>query len=133
MEDRKLWNGGKKKVKAYLTLSGKHKSMHFSKDAIRLIGVPSHISFRVNKEFSTLVVVPSNGNENLSFRVPENLCTDNNVNMAVSSKKFVGKLMEANDFRETTTYLIGGIYSEVNNALVFPMSEAEEYCGKKYI
>lgn len=128
---RKLWNGNKTQAKLEVSLYGKQNAINIGKDVLRVIGAPTHITIKINKEMDSFIVMPCEGKAPMSFRVPENIMLDRHKQMKITSQSFVIGLLSVNGLEIERTYKIEGIYSEKNNAVVFNMSDCWIYGEKK--
>ncbi len=126
-DNRKLWNGTKRKANLMVSIHGRKSTIHIGKDVIRVIGAPGYVSLKVNQGMDSFIVVPSAEKEPLSFRVPDNLMFDHNKMLRVSSQSFVIGLLAMNDLDFNYTYRVWGTYSEKNNAVVFNMADIQVY------
>lgn len=127
MENGKLWRGNKNFVNLIISLYGTSSSIHIYKDVIRVMGVPSFISFRVNKDMDSLMILPCEERDELSFRVPEDILFSPNRKMRIISMNFVGGLMIMNGMDTNRTYRVEGYYLESKNAVVFPLGEGKMF------
>ena len=121
----RLWNGEKKNVRLEMSFYGKSNSIHISKDAIRVIGAPPYICFKINREMDSIAVAPCKEQDILSFKVPEDIYFVHRVQMRVTSQSFVGGLMIRNGMEPLHTYKVNGTYLEKENAVVFHLADKQ--------
>ena len=126
MSEKALSNN-RKTARVHITLRGKGQSIYISKDAIRLIGTPRYITLRVNSAMDSLLIEESLENNRLSFKVPDDLYSNRNSKMQIASKSFVSGMMTSNALDPDETYIVEGMYSERNNAIVFSVKDARIY------
>lgn len=133
-DKRKLWRGNKNKVKLEISIYGRVNVINIGKDVLRVIGAPSHICLKINKEMDSFAVMPCEPAEPMAFKVPDDIMFNTRKQMKVTSRSFVIGLLSINGLEFEHTYKISGIYSENNNAVVFNMSDiwifGEEKAGK---
>ncbi len=122
-DKRRLWRGNKNKAKLEISIYGRINVIHIGKDVLRVIGAPSHICFKINKEMDSFAVMPCEPAETMAFKVPEDIMLNTRKQMKVTSQSFVIGLLSINGLGSEHTYKISGIYSENNNAVVFNMSD----------
>lgn len=126
-QSKRLGLGNKRSVRIEISLSGKRKEIHISKDVVRLLGTPAYLCLKVNKERNSIAVMPCPGKEYMSFKVPKDIQFGNMVSMRVCSKPFVDLILDANGYKNNCTYQVSGAYSEKNNAVVFNMEDLRLY------
>lgn len=126
-DNRKLWNGNKRRVNLLASIYGRKKSICISKDVLRVIGAPTHVCFKITQDMDSFVIIPCSEKEPMSFRVPDNILFDKHKQMKVTSQSFVVDLLAMNDLDFNRTYRIWGAYSEKNNAVVFNMADVQIY------
>ena len=97
--------------------------IHIGKDVLRVIGTPSHICLKINKEMDPFAVMPCEPAEPMAFKLPEDIMLNTRKQMKVTSQSFVIGLLPINGLGSEYTYKISGIYSENNNAVFFNMSD----------
>lgn len=122
-DKRKLWRGNKNKVRLEISIYGRINVLHIGKDVLRVIGAPSHICLKINKEMDSFAVMPCEPAEPMSFKVPDDITLNTRKQMKITSQSFVIGLLSVNGLDLGHTYKISGIYSENNNAVVFNMSD----------
>lgn len=126
-DNKKLWNGNKRKANLLLSIYGKKNSVSVGKDVLRVIGAPTHICIKINQGMDSFLVMPCSEKDPMSFRVPDNINFDGHKQMTVTSQSFVIGLLAMNDLDFNCTYRIIGTYSEKNNAVVFNMADIQVY------
>lgn len=126
-QGKRLGLGNKRSVRIEISISGKRKEIHFSKDVVRLLGTPAYLCMKVNKERNSIAVMPCPGKEYMSFKVPNGIQFGKMVSMRVCSKPFVDLILAANGYKNDCTYQVSGVYSEKNNAVVFNMEDLRLY------
>jgi len=126
-DKRKLWRGNKNKVKLEISIYSRINVIHIGKDVLRVIGAPSHICLKINKEMDSFVVMPCEPAEPMAFKVPDGIMLNPRKQMKVTSQSFVIGLLSVNELEFGHTYKIPGIYSESNNAVVFNITSVIQY------
>lgn len=122
-QQKKLWRGNKNKARLEISIYGRINAIHIGKDVLRVIGAPSHICLKINREMDSFAVMPCEPTEPMAFRIPDGIMFSNRKQMKVTSQSFVIGLLSVNGLEVGHTYKISGIYSENNNAVVFHMSD----------
>ena len=131
MKGKKLWNGNKHVVRLLASIYGKKNAILIGKDVLRVLGGPSHICLKVNKNMDSFLVTPCSERDAMSFKVPENIYECARPQMDVVSRSFVIGLMAMNDLDFDATYNLNGTYSEKYNAVVFNVADAQLYERKE--
>ena len=131
LNSEKLWKGNKKSVRLRISFYGKQNTVQIGKDVVRVLGAPQFISIRINKDMSSILLEAAEEQHKLAFKVPTDLYTNNNAHMKIKSVAFVNSVMTRNALESTQTYLIEGIYSEKNNAVIFNLADAVLYDTSK--
>lgn len=127
LENRKLWNGNKRKVSLLASIYGKKNTLFIGKDVLRVLGGPTHICLKVNQKMDSFLVTPCAEKDPMSFKVPKDILMTPRPEMHVVSQSFVIGLLAMNDLDFENTYNMSGIYSEKHNAVVFNMADARLY------
>ncbi len=107
------------RVNLWMTIYGKRERIFFTKDVIRILGVPNFICIRVNAEWNSVLVMPCADKDYLSFRVPNDILSEPNKKMEFRSKAFTDTLLKSNGLDRQGTYTVQGWYFEKRNVLVF--------------
>jgi len=106
-----------------ISIYGRINVIYIGKDVLRVIGAPSHICLKINKEMDSFAVMPCEPTEPMAFKIPDDIMLNTRKQMKVTSQSFVIGLLSINGLEFEHTYKISGIYSENNNAVVFNMSD----------
>lgn len=131
----KLWTGVKTKANVRMSIRGYANELQIGKDVIRVLGAPAYITLKLNKNMDSIMIVGASDKQKLSFKVPAGYYLGRCKQMRVSSKSFVSGILSYNGLDVNATYQFEGVYSEVNNAVIFDLNEAEEYSvlGKRVV
>lgn len=127
MDDEvKLWNPWITRTSANLRIAfyGRSSRVQIGKDVLRVIGAPSYITVRINRNMDSLVIEAAQEKHKLSFKVPDGIMLSHNMQMLLTSESFVHGVMLRNELDLNETYEVPGIYSEKNNAVVFNMADS---------
>ncbi len=116
----------KEKVKLGLSINGSRKRLHLGKDVLRVMGLPTYIGIKVNRQYDSFYFEPCDKKEILSFKVPENLVLNGRAQMEFVSLEFVERLFFLNGLSLDKTYFLEGKYAPAKNAVVFFMADARE-------
>lgn len=98
-------------------------TIHIFRDAIRAIGTPGYIRFWLESNGKAMLLEPYDRKTFTSFRVPENLYSENGC-MRISSKRFCDLLAARLCWRADCSYKIFGQLFEKQRILVFDFSSA---------
>lgn len=102
-----------------MTIYGKRERIFFTKDVIRILGVPNYICIRVNAGWNSVLIMPCADKDYLSFKVPSGILSEPNKKMEFRSKAFTDTLLKRNGLALQGTYTVQGWYFENRNALIF--------------
>lgn len=127
----KLWNGQKNTVKLYISLYGPTHCLRIWKDVVRVLGGPQYISFRLNKDMSSMLIECAEEKHKLSFKIADDFYLNAEQEMKVISTSFVEGLMIRNELDLAESYHVEGVYSEKNNVVVFNLRNAEKLCNEE--
>ena len=61
----------------------------------------------------------------MSFRVPQDLFSNENEQFVITSKSFVSEILLYNNLNNESTYRLLGYYSEKENAMFFNMNNIQ--------
>ena len=61
----------------------------------------------------------------MSFRIPQGLFSNENVQFIITSKSFVSGILAGNNLNYENTYRLLGYYSEKENAMFFNMNNIQ--------
>ena len=106
-----------------LTLQGARCCISVSKEVIKALGKPSHVSIKISDNHDSLSVFPCDEDDVMAFRVPVKLFTDHKCVMRINSKRFVHGIMKTNQMNISKTYVLSGEYLEEKNTAVFSLVE----------
>ncbi len=98
-------------------------TIHIFRDAIRAIGTPEYVRFRVERNGRTMLLEPYDRKTFTSFHVPENLYSENGC-MGISSKRFCDLLAAKLCWRTDCSYKVFGKLFEKQRIIVFDFSSA---------
>ena len=98
-------------------------TIHIFRDAIRAIGTPKYIRFRLGKNEKAILLEPYDRKTFTSFCVPRNLYSENGC-MRISSKPFCDLLAAKLCWRTDCSYRAFGRLFEKQKVIVFDFSSA---------
>ena len=114
----------------FASFYGKDFRIYFTKTVMRTLGKPQYICLKINKDRSSFLVMPCEGKDVMSFRVPENLFSERGAKMRIRSQGFVMDLFFRNGLDIEQTYRVEGEYLEKHNAVVFNVKKAVNFNGQ---
>ncbi len=123
----RLWSGSKKSASLRISLYGRTHVLQIGKDVVRVLGAPPYLALRINQEMDSLLIESAMEKHRLSFKVADDLYSNKNRQMTITSISFIIGLMTRNAMDLKETYQIEGVYSEKNNAVVFNLKDARVY------
>ena len=110
---------------ASISLDGKKNRLRVSVDAIRQLGMPSHICIRCSDSLDAIVIAACEGKYVMSFKVPERMLRVEDCPCEITSKQFIHMLMTANQLEHEKTYRFPGEMSESGRYMRFCISKQD--------
>lgn len=107
-----------------LSIYGKNYTFHIFKDVIRALNTPKYLCLKT-KDLNSIAIMPTKTEENMSFRVPENLLEDKSKQFVITSKPFVENVFNANNLDLQKSYRMVGYHLEKENAVIFDVKTAK--------
>lgn len=114
----------KKYINLAILISGKSYTIRVFKDVIRILNCPKYICLKI-KNNEAIAILPSDIKEPMSFRIPQGLFSNENVQFIITSKSFVSGILAGNNLNYENTYRLLGYYSEKENAMFFNMNNIQ--------
>ncbi len=114
----------KKYINLAISISGKNYTIRVFKDVIRILNCPKYICLKI-KNNDAIAILPSSIKEPMSFRVPQDLFSNENEQFVITSKSFVSGILLYNNLNYESTYRLLGYYSEKENAMFFNMNNIQ--------
>lgn len=111
----------KKYINLAISISGKNHTIRVFKDVIKMLNCPKYICLKI-KNNDAIAILPSDIKEPMSFRVPQDLFSNENEQFVITSKSFVSGILLNNNLNYGSTYRLLGYYSKKENALIFNMN-----------
>lgn len=109
-----------------ITISGLWNAMNIGKNVIRILGKPEYITIAVNKKRDSIIICPGRYSDLVSYKVPDELYTDNHKIMRVNSKGFSENMLSINNLDSSSTYSIYGEHIAEKNCVRFDFCNAFE-------
>ncbi len=110
----------------YISIHLQSGSIRVFKKAIRRMGNPKYIRFSINSENKLLAVEPYHKRTLTSFKVPQDLYSDNG-SMRVYSKKLCSIIYSEMSWNMTRLYRIPGEIILKDQIGIFNLKKAESY------
>lgn len=110
-----------------ISISGNRSTIMIGKAIIRLFGTPNYICLRISKRRDSMIIMPCDSKERLSFKVPENLYGKEGREFYITSKSFVTEVFKNNNLDFSKNYMIPGTYVEHENCVIFKIADAFEH------
>ena len=110
--------------KLLLSFSAKSRQIRVGTGVIRILGDPEYVSLRINDTWDMIAILPCEGTDLMSFKVPDGLLSDSRrQSLRINSKLFVDMVLSHNNLDTETIHSVKGMYSESENAVLFPLYE----------
>lgn len=110
--------------KLLLSFSAKSRQIRIGTGVVRILGNPEYVCLRINDTWDMIAILPCEGTDLMSFKVPDGLLDDSRrQSLRISSKLFVDMVLSHNNLDTETIYSVKGMYSESENAVLFPLYE----------
>lgn len=108
----------------HISVYSKSGCIHVFKKAIRVIGMPKFIRFRINPDATSLLLEPFDRITLTSFRVPANL-NDEESNMEVYSKALIYELTQRLCWEIGRSYRVPGKVLRSQGVVLYDLTKAE--------
>jgi len=108
------------KSKLYLSLLGKEEAIGIGKEVVKALGVPEYITFKVKDNKRSIIIIPCEKEDVMSFKVPEEfLKPHSHRNFRLYSKEYVIDLLKNLGLETNKSHYFYGTYSGDINGVVF--------------
>lgn len=108
-----------------ITINGKQSTIRVTKNVIKILGSPEYVCLRVNKDFSSIAILPCLSTDLLSFKIPDDFIDNPRGDFRIYSKRFARSVFAGSNLDFNSSYLFYGEYLEKNNAIIFDVSKAK--------
>lgn len=112
----------------FISFYGKTGNIRIFKKAVRAIGLPKFIRFRINEDATSLLLEPFDRISLTSFRVPANL-NDEVGNMDVYSKSLIDLLSQRLGWELGRSYRVPGKVLPQQGVVLYDLTQAQEIPG----
>ncbi len=109
----------------FISFYGKTGNIRIFKSAVRAIGLPKFIRFRINDKTASLLLEPFDRITLTSFRVPSNLNNDVG-NMDVYSKSLIDLLSQRLGWKRGRSYRVPGKVLTRQGVVLYDLKQAQE-------
>lgn len=114
------------KSKLYLSLLGKEEAIGIGKEVVKALGVPEYITFKVKDNKGSIIIIPCEKEDVMSFKVPEEyLKPHSHRNFRLYSKEYVVDLLKKLGLETDRSHYFYGTYSGEMNGVVFKLRDDE--------
>ncbi|MBQ6407462.1 MAG: hypothetical protein IJJ64_05425 [Butyrivibrio sp.] len=110
-----------------ISVRGDYGKMLVGRAVLRVLNYPSYICFRVNRKWTSLIILPCESKESLSFQVPDRPFGKDGTEFVITSKSFISGLVERNGLELNKNYMIPGKYVEKEKCVVFNIADGFEH------
>ena len=122
-------------AKLTLTLQGREGAIGIRKNTYRVMGCPRYVSLRVSYRKNSLMLLPCESKDVMSYEAPKNFLSKQHINFRMYSQRFVQDLLRDNRLDLDSTYILTGQFLEKPRTVVFPIDTAvlmnDELCDEQ--
>jgi len=119
---------GNKEHAIRISISGFRRAIFVGRGIVKVLGNPSHVGLKVNKDMTSIILFATQPSDPMSFRVPLNFGIKNGCLFKITSKQFVRQLTAKNGFDDNKNYTIYGYFIAEKGVAIFNMADAFENC-----
>ncbi len=114
-----------KEIKLTITLQGKEGAIGIRKNVYRAMGCPQYVSLRISYKHNSLMLLPCESKDVMSYAVPEQYKKNSNKsNFRIHSLSFVKSVLLDNGLDIESTYVLEGTKVKDTDAITFSIENA---------